>query len=123
MKRIVVADQEKALCLLYEEELTEEGYDVVSVTDAEELVRAVGQGRPDLLVMDSGMDDQGVWKMLQGMRKSGYRLRVILSTPYSAANRLQEALVDDTVTKSSNLDQLKLKVRSILGDGKGTSLR
>jgi DNA-binding response OmpR family regulator len=117
MKKILVADQEESLCLLYQKELIEEGYEVVSVTRPEDLIQAVGQENPDLVLMDTAMDEQREWSLLQGMRKSGYRLPIILFTTYCASKGFPEALADDTVMKSSHLDELKLKIGKMLGNG------
>lgn len=116
MKKILVADQEEVLCFLYQEELTEEGYDVASVTRPEDLAKSIGQEKPDLLLIDMSMDDQGLWRYLQRMQNTGRRLPLILCTSYADSSRFPKALVDDTVMKSSNLDELKLKIRKILGN-------
>jgi DNA-binding response OmpR family regulator len=116
MKKILVADQEEILCFLYQEELTEEGYDVVSITRPEDLPKSLGQEKPDLLLIDMSMDDQGLWRFLQTMQNTGRRLPLILCTsPFDSA-RFPKTLVDDTVMKSSNLDELKFKIRQILGN-------
>ena len=116
MKKILVADQEEVLCLLYQEELTEEGYEVVSITRPEDLPKTVGQEKPDLLLIDFSMGDKGVWGFLQRMQKTGRRLPLILCTWYSDSVKFPTTLVDDTVMKSSNLENLKLKIRKVLED-------
>jgi DNA-binding response OmpR family regulator len=116
MKKILVADQEEILCFLYQEELTEEGYDVVSITRPEDLPKSVRQEKPDLLLIDLAMGDQNIWDFLQGMPKSGRRLPIILCTSCADSARFPKTLVDDTVMKSSNLDELKLKIKKVLGD-------
>ena len=116
MKKILVADQEEVLCFLYQEELTEEGYDVVSITRPEDLAKSVRQEKPDLLLIDLSMSDQGVWDFLQRMQKTGRRLPLILCTPSFDSAGFPKTLIDDTVMKSSNLDELKFKIRNILGN-------
>jgi DNA-binding NtrC family response regulator len=115
MKKILVADQEEILCFLYQEELMEEGYDVVIITRPENLMQVVGREKPDLLLIDVSMDDQGMWDFLQRMQKSGCHLPIILCTTYSDSARFPKTLIDDTVVKSSNLDELKFKIRKVLG--------
>ena len=119
MKKIVVADREEALCLLYQEELTEEGYEVVTVNRIEDLIQAVGQEDPDLVLMDAGIDGHGASEVLQGLRQSGYHLPVILCTTYFGSKGFPEALIDDIVIKSSNLEELKFKIGNMLGNGCG----
>ena len=122
MKKILVADQEENLCFLYDEELTEEGYDVVSITRPDDLPKSVGQEKPDLLLIELSMSDQKIWDFLQRRQKSGRRLPLILCTSYSDSARFPKPLVDDTVMKSSNLEELKFKIRKVLGDQRNHDL-
>ena len=66
-----------------------------------------------------GLDQQGVCSILRGMCISVYGLPVILCTTYSVSKAYSDALVDDTVMKSSNFDELKMKIDRILGVGSG----
>ena len=117
MEKILVADRKESLCFLYKEELTEEGYDVVTVTRPEDLVQAVVREDPDLVLMDTGMDEPGVWPLLRGMRQSGYRMPIILCDTYRISTEFPEALVVDRVLKSSNFDELKAKIKKVLNNG------
>ena len=114
MKKILVAERSESLCLLFKDELSDEGYDVVTLTRPEDLIETIRQEKPDLLLMDAEMGKQGIWSLLQGMRKSGYRLPIILSTTYSVSKGLPEALVDYIFVKSSNLNALKVNIGTIL---------
>ena len=117
MKKILVADREKAFCLLYQEELTEEGYDVVGVTKMEDLMQALKMENPDLLLMDDGMHGKDMGNFLEWMRKSGYGLPIILFTRHAVSLEFPDSLVNDTVVKSSSLDELKFKIRRIEMNG------
>jgi DNA-binding response OmpR family regulator len=114
MKKILVAERSESLCLLFKDELSDEGYDVVTLTRPEDLIETIRQEKPDLLLMDAETAKQGIWSLLQGMRKSGYRLPIILSTTYSVSKGLPEALVDYIFVKSSNLNALKVNIGTIL---------
>lgn len=114
MKKILVAERSESLCLLFKDELSDEGYDVVTLTRPEDLIETIRQEKPDLLLMDAEMGKQGIWSLLHGMRKSGYRLPIILSTTYSVSKGLPEALVDYIFVKSSNLNALKVNIGTIL---------
>jgi len=114
MIKILVADREEAFCLIYKDELTEEGYDVVSVTRPKALMTAVEQENPDLVVMDSEMEDPDVQRFLKRVQKSKYRVPGILCTAYSASTGGCQSLADDMVIKKANLDELKGKVKGIL---------
>jgi len=114
MIKILVADREEAFCLMYQDELTEEGYDVVSVTRPEAFLKAIEQENPDLVLMDSEMDNPDVQRFLKRVLKSGYRVPGILCTTYDESVGFCRSFADDTVTKSANLDELKWKVKGIL---------
>jgi DNA-binding response OmpR family regulator len=114
MIKILVADREEAFCLMYQDELTEEGYDVVSVTRPEAFLKAVERENPDLVLMDSEMDDPDVQRFLKGVMTSGYRVPGILCTTYSDSKEFCRSFVDDIVIKSANLDELKGKIKGIL---------
>jgi|GEM_PF-3863302 len=118
MRKILVADPEEALCLLYQDVLTEEGYDVVSVTTPEDLMEAVAREKPDLVLMDMWMYEQGVRRLFQGSMGSRYRLPTLVCTTYAKPKAFREPFVNDTVIKSSNLDELKFKVHKIMGNGR-----
>src|SRR4030042_709813 len=65
MKKILVVEDEEGLRLLYEEELTAEGYDVLTARNGREAIQQLEQGKPDLIVLDivmpvtDGMDALG----------------------------------------------------------------
>ena len=117
MKKVLVADQEEALCLLYNEELTEEGYDVVMISDPKEVMQAVEDASPHLILLDIRMneDDSGI--LLRDIRSSAGDIPVILCTTYSPSKpSLEYWGVDDIVMKSSNFRDLKAKIHRLLGN-------
>lgn len=114
MIKILVADREEAFCLMYQDELTEEGYEVVSVTRPEAFLKAVEQENPDLVLMDSEMDDPDVQRFLREVMTSRYRVPGVLCITYSDSKEFCRSFADDIVMKSANLDELKRKVRGIL---------
>jgi DNA-binding NtrC family response regulator len=117
MKKILVADQEEVLCMLYAEELMEEGYDVVTVSDSKDFMGVLKAESPDLLLLDIKMstDDNGL--LFRDIRSNHNSMPVILCTTYVPSMESSEYLyVDDIVMKSSNFDELKLKIARILGN-------
>jgi two-component system response regulator (stage 0 sporulation protein F) len=117
MKKILVAERKESLCFLYQEELSDEGYEVVTVTRPEDLIQALVREDPDLVLMDTGMDEPGAWPLLRGVRQSGYLMPVILCDTYSISTEFPEALVAGRVLKSSNFDELKAKIKKVLKNG------
>ena len=115
MNRILIADQDEIICLLYEDELSEAGYDVVSVTRPKDFLTAVVSHKPDLLLLCSRMVlEESVWRILVTIRNSDRSCPVIL-----CADRLPVAegllrLSEDVILKSPNLGQLKRKIEQLL---------
>jgi DNA-binding NtrC family response regulator len=117
MKKILVADLEEALCMLYAEELMEEGYDVVTVSDSKDFMRVLKAESPDLLLLDIRMDTDENGMHFRDIRSNHNSMSVILCTTYAPSMESSEYLnVDDIVMKSSNFDELKLKIARILGN-------
>lgn len=115
MKTILIADDDPNLALLYEQELTDEGYQVAVVHDARAAISYVQKDPPDLLVLDVRMPGMDGIEALNRILGINNRLPVILNTAYS--NHKDNYLTwsaDAYVVKSSDLSELKQAIRDIL---------
>jgi two-component system, response regulator, stage 0 sporulation protein F len=114
-KNILVVDDERNIRLLYEKELREEGYDVILASDAREAIALLDKSRPDLVVLDikmPGMD--GIEALGQILAKHN-SIPVILNSAYSSyKDSFLSWSADAYVIKSSDLSELKSKIRSLL---------
>ncbi|MBW1784980.1 MAG: response regulator [Deltaproteobacteria bacterium] len=52
MNRILVVDDDTAIQLLYTDEFTEEGYEVITTGNGSGIVKLIEEKRPDLVVLD-----------------------------------------------------------------------
>jgi two-component system response regulator (stage 0 sporulation protein F) len=115
MKRILVADDEDNLCLLYALELSSEGYEVVTTSDGAGLIEMIGQHRPDLIVLDIRMGEYNGLDILQDIRNAYYNMPVILCSAYSSFKYdLRSIAADYYVIKSGDLTDLKIKINMAL---------
>lgn len=115
MKRILVADDEDNLCLLYALELSSEGYEVVTTSDGAGLIEMIGQHRPDLIVLDIRMGEYNGLDILQDIRNAYYNMPVILCSAYSSFKYdLRSIAADYYVIKSWDLTELKIKINMAL---------
>ena len=115
MNKILVVDDEYAIRLLYQEELASEGYEVITAEDCEGLIERIGQQRPDLVVLDIKMAGVNGLDVLQEIRKVYYDLPIILCTGYLAFKYDLKCLAADYyVLKSSDLRDLKLKIKTVM---------
>ena len=68
MKKIVVADDELRIRMLYEEVLTESGYEVYSAKDGKEAWEFYQKHQPDLVILDVKMPEMHGFDALEKIR-------------------------------------------------------
>ncbi len=111
MKKILIADDENDLCLLYSLELGSEGYEVVTTSDGAGVIEMIGQHGPDLIVLDIRMGEYNGLGLLQDIRNAYYNKPVILCSAYSSFKYdLRSIAADYYVIKSADLTELKVKI-------------
>jgi len=115
MKKILIVEDEEALCLLYKEELSQEGYDVMTVYDAEQALEVLNRERFDLIITDirmPGRDGVELITQILGLRKD---IPIIINTAYqSYKENFMTWAADAYVVKSSSLQELKSKIKELL---------
>lgn len=115
MKTILIADDDKNLALLYEQELSDEGYSVEVVFDARQAIEKVEAQPPDLLVLDIQMPGMDGIEALSHILGKNNQLPVILNTAYSTyKDNFMTWAADAYVVKSSDLGELKDTIRDVL---------
>jgi len=113
--RILIADDEPNLRLLYQSELEADGYDVVIAKDGKEAVQKAATEDVDLVVLDirmPGMDGvEALGQIIDGRRT----LPVILNSAYSAEkDNFMTWSADAYVIKSADVGVLKAKIKEVL---------
>jgi two-component system response regulator (stage 0 sporulation protein F) len=115
MKTILVVDDDESIRILLQEELTDEGYRVITASNARDALKIVEQETLDLVILDirmPGMDGLEALPRILGMKEG---LPVILNTAYS---QYQESFMswaaDAYVIKSADLSELKKKMKELL---------
>ncbi len=115
MAKILVVDDEEHIRLLYSEELSEAGYEVITAADGFKLIERIEEERPDLVVLDIKMIDYNGLDLLQEIRNKFYNLPVILCTAYDTYKEDIKAIAADFyVIKSFDLTELKKKIARAL---------
>lgn len=115
MKKILIADDDQNLALLYEQELTDEGYCVDVVHDAQTAIERIKENPPDLLILDIRMPGMDGIEALNHILGINNQLPVILNTAYS--NHKDNYLTwsaNAYVVKSSDLSELKTTISNVL---------
>ena len=115
MAKILVVDDEEHIRLLYSEELTEAGYEVVTAADGYKLTERIEKEKPDLVILDIKMIDYNGLDLLQEIRNKFYDLPVILCTAYDTFKEdIKSIAADFYVIKSFDLTELKKKIAKAL---------
>lgn len=115
MNKILVLDDNASIRMLYAEELTEAGYEVITSDNASELMELLKRESPDLIVLDIKLADRNGLDLLQDVRTRYHDLAVILCTAYPwFKDDLRSLAADYYVLKSSNVEELKQSVQMAL---------
>lgn len=115
MKTILVVDDEEAIRLLFQEELTEAGYRVVLAKDGPEALAQLERERPDCMTLDIKMPGMDGIDLLRQVRDRYRDLPIIICSAYGEFRRDFSAWASDAfLTKSSDLGELKSKIQELL---------
>lgn len=115
MARILVVDDEESIRLLYEEEFTDEGYDVVSAASGEEALDKIKIETPDLITLDIKMPGMDGLEVLANIREENMELPIIICTAYGSYKQDFGTWGSDVyITKSGDLAELKSEVQRLL---------
>ncbi len=115
MYTILVVDDEDSIRALYQAELEEEGYRVLSAPDGATARQVLGENEVHLMVLDIKLKGESGLQILQEVTRQYRQLPVILSTAYgSFKDDFSSWLADAYVVKSGNLKELKAEVSRVL---------
>jgi len=115
MPTILIVDDDEHQQILFEEELKDEGYDVVVAGGAREALDMVANTPPDLVVLDVAMPGMDGIEALGQLLARNNRLPVILHTAYATyKDNFMTWSADAYVVKSSDLSELKSEIKRVL---------
>jgi DNA-binding NtrC family response regulator len=115
MSRLLVVDDEANIRLLYTEELTEEGHEVVTAANIAEATERLQEGAFDLAVLDIKLKNESGIELLQQLVKERHDMPVILCSAFSCyKDDFSAWLADGYVVKSGDLTELKSEIARVL---------
>ena len=115
MKTILVVDDHWNLGLLYQQELSDEGYQVEVLQDGHQAIERVAQDPPDLLVLEIHLRGISGVEVMRQIAARNRALPVVLNTVSSRReDDIAVGSADAWVIKSSNLTELKRIIREVL---------
>lgn len=115
MKKILVVDDEDNIRILYRDEFTEMGYKVLLAAGGEDALKIIKREKPDLVTLDIKMDGLDGIETLRRIKEVDKKIPVILCTAYNTYKSDFGTWASDAyIVKSSNMDELKNKVKELL---------
>jgi len=111
MAKILVVDDEKSIRTLCQEELEDEGYEVITTGACKDVLDLIISVQPSAVVLDIRMEGCNGLDLLQEIRNAHENLPIILNTAYdSYRDDLKSVAADHYVVKSFDLAELKAKL-------------
>lgn len=116
MKKILLVDDDESIQLLYQEELKDEGYNVVPAFNGEEALELFSTEKPDLVVLDIQMPGMNGIEVLRQMKMLNEKIPVVLSSAYHEYKQdLGAWASDEYVVKSADSSDLLAAIKKLLG--------
>jgi len=117
MPRVLIAEDEPAIALTIEDDLTLEGYEVEVVSDGEAASRRAREGHFDVVLLDVMLPNKTGFDVCREVRKSGIAVPILMLT--ARAQEADKVLgldlgADDYVTKPFSPHELRARVRALL---------
>ncbi len=120
VKTVLIADDDENVRAVLGNVLEQEGYRTVFAVNGQEAVEKVREESPDLLILDIRMPGMHGIEALEAVRRENKTLPIIMC---SGLEKLKEdfAVVSSDIsaflTKPVDIEELKAKVKEILGEG------
>jgi two-component system response regulator MprA len=127
--RILVVDDDLAVCRSIDRALRLEGYEVDTVASGGEALEAVASNSPDALVLDLQLPDLDGLAVCRRIREAGDDIPILMLTArHGIDDRVQglDAGADDYLVKPFALEELLARLRALLRrrfEGEGGVLR
>jgi DNA-binding response OmpR family regulator len=115
MKKILIVEDEQHQRELYAMELQEEGYEVDQAANGKEAVDKVKANKYDCVILDIRMPDIDCIEALCKILSRYKKVPIIIYTAYSNyKSNFMTWTADAYITKSSNLKELKDKIKELV---------
>ena len=116
MSKILVVDDSESIQMLYSLEFADEGYEVVASKCDTGVFGHIEQKEPDVIILDVKPGAYNGRNLLQDIRSACCDIPVILCMAFPGFNLDQKPHASEySVVKSSDLSELKHKVKIALG--------
>ena len=114
--KVLVVDDEPAICSLMQGFLTQQGYEGQTVGDGEQAVRRFQADPPDVVLLDISMPGMSGTEVLERIQDSGHRCGVIVLSAYGDGETIQSAMGKGAycyIQKPMELTELSTRLRDL----------
>jgi len=117
--KVVVIDDEDAICRALRINLAARDYDVTTAADGASGLATVARERPDAVILDLGLPDMDGTDVITGVRGWTNTPIIVLSARENEAAKVKalDAGADDYVTKPFGMDELLARLRAAVRRG------
>ena len=124
--RVLLVDDEVDLTDTTKTLLEHRGYDVPAVNRGDSAIRALGQEKYDVMVLDLKMPGMDGISTLKEIRKLHFSTQILVLTGHGAINTALEAMelgAYDYLTKPCDIDELTEKLEDAIKKGESDNKR
>lgn len=115
MKTILVVESNRNQLLLYEQELSSDGYNVIKAENGYKAIEKLKGYSPDLVVMDLILPDMNGIELIDKILSEYREIPIIINTAYSSyMDNFMTWLADAYIIKSSDLSELKNTIKKLV---------
>ncbi len=115
MKKILCVDDDPSLLYLYQVELSDEGYEVILAQDGKQAMEKFEGEKPQAIIMDIRMPLMDGIETMNAILGKDRRIPVILNTAFPEYRQNYMTWgAEAYIIKSSDLSELKHKIREVL---------
>ncbi|MCW8935751.1 MAG: response regulator [Gammaproteobacteria bacterium] len=116
LEKILIVDDDKALCDLLKRYLSDNGYTTQSAKDGIEMFQLLEQSTPDIIILDLMLPGEDGLTLSKKIRQQSNTPIIILSARGDEVDRIVglEVGADDYLSKPFNPRELLARIRSVL---------
>lgn len=111
MKTILVVEDDAHQLLLYGQELSLEGYNVITVEDGGKALNKMKEYSIDLVVMEIMLFGVNGIELMDSILREHLEIPIIINTAYSGYKNDLTLMADAYIIKSSDLSELKRTIK------------
>jgi DNA-binding response OmpR family regulator len=117
MHRVLIIEDERQMVRGLRDVFEFEGYEVIAAENGRDGLAAVGQSRPDCIILDLMLPDVNGYVVCQQIRQKNVRTPILMLTAKSQEHdkiRGLDAGADDYLTKPFSVGELLARVKALL---------